>query len=182
MSRIGRKPIAVPDGVSVNIVGNAVSVTGPKGNLSRTLPVDISVVQEGKELLVQRPSDEKQHRSLQGLSRTLVSNMVEGVTKGFTRTLEMTGVGYRATLQGKKLVLTLGYSHPIEVEPRDGMEFEVPVPTRIIVKGIDKEKVGALAAEIRSFREPEPYKGKGVRYDNERIRRKAGKTGAKGKK
>lgn len=181
MSRIGRKPISVPDGVEVSIVGNVVSVKGPKGKLSRTLPLEISVVQEGKELLVQRPSDDKRHRSLQGLSRTLVSNMVEGVTKGYTRTLELSGVGYRASKQGNKLVMALGYSHPIEVDPGE-MEVEVPVPTRIILKGTDKEKLGALAAEIRSYREPEPYKGKGIHYEGERIRRKAGKAGAKGKK
>lgn len=182
MSRIGRKPIDLPEGVEVDIVGNVVSVKGPKGKLSRALPAELAVVQEGRRLLVQCPSDQPKHRSLQGLSRTLVFNMVEGVTRGYSKTLELSGVGYRAAMQGDKLVLTLGYSHPVEVVPEEGMVIEVPTPTRIVVKGIDKEKVGALAAHIRSFREPEPYKGKGVRYQDEKIRRKAGKTGAKGKK
>jgi len=182
LSRIGRKPIPVPAGVEITIEDSLVKVKGPKGQLSRVLPSVVTVVQEEGQLHVQVPTTGAKDRSMQGLSRTLVSNMVEGVTNGYSRVLELSGVGYRASKQGEKLVIALGYSHPIELEPGDGMEIEVPVPTRIIIKGIDKEKLGALAATIRGFREPEPYKGKGIRYEGERIRRKAGKAGGKGRK
>jgi len=182
LSRIGKKPIAVPAGVEVKIDGNLISVKGPKGQLSKELHKDIIVKFEESQILVERPSDLKLHRSLHGLTRTLVNNMVEGVTKGFEKGLELAGVGYRASKQGNKLVLSVGYSHPVEFEPRPGLDIEVPAPTKIIVKGIDKEQVGAFAANIRSVREPEPYKGKGIKYEGERIRRKVGKTGGKGKK
>lgn len=182
MSRIGRMPIAVPAGVDVKIDGNVVAVKGPKGQLSKTFHKDINIRMEDGTLYVERPSDAKQHRSLHGLTRTLVNNMVVGVTQGFSRGLEMVGVGYRASKQGNKLVLAVGYSHPVEIDPGEGLEVEVPAPTKIIVRGIDKEKVGALAANIRSIREPEPYKGKGIKYEGEVIRRKVGKTGGKGKK
>lgn len=179
MSRIGRKPITVPAGVEVKIDGNVVTVKGPKGTLTKEFHKDMTITLEDGQIMVTRPSDEKEHRSLHGLTRTLINNMVEGVTKGFEKSLELVGVGYRAAKQGKKLVLTVGYSHPVEMVPEDGIEVEVPAPNKIIVKGIDKEKVGAFAANIRSVREPEPYKGKGIKYENEVIRRKVGKTGAK---
>ncbi|MDA8235083.1 MAG: 50S ribosomal protein L6 [Clostridia bacterium] len=182
MSRIGKMPIAVPAGVEVKLDGNSISVKGPKGQLSRELHRDMIIKVEESQIIIERPSDEKLHRSLHGLTRTLVSNMVEGVTKGFQKGLEMAGVGYRASKQGNKLVLAVGFSHPVEFEPNPGIEIEVPAPTKIIIKGIDKEQVGALAANIRSVREPEPYKGKGIKYEGERIRRKVGKTGGKGKK
>lgn len=182
MSRIGKMPIAVPAGVEVNIDNNLVSVKGPKGQLSRQLHQDMIIRMEEGNIIVERPSDAKNHRSLHGLTRTLINNMVEGVTKGYERNLDMVGVGYRASKQGTKLVLAVGYSHPVEFEPGEGLEVDVPVPTKIIVKGIDKEKVGALAANIRAVREPEPYKGKGIKYEGEVIRRKVGKTGGKGKK
>ncbi len=182
MSRIGKQPIPVPAGIVVNIEGNLITVKGPKGELSRQFHNEMIIEREEEKLLVKRPSDNKLHRSLHGLSRTLLNNMVEGVTKGFEKNLELVGVGYRAAKQGNKLVLTVGYSHPVEIEPEAGLEIEVPVPTKIIVKGADKERVGALAAKIRSVREPEPYKGKGIKYDKEYIRRKVGKTGGKGKK
>ena len=182
MSRIGKLPIAVPAGVDVKIENNNVTVKGPKGTLTRTLHKDINIeLVEGK-IIVTRPSDEKNHKALHGLTRTLVANMVEGVTKGYQKGLELVGVGYRAAKQGNKLVLTIGYSHPVEIEPEAGLEIEVPAPNKIIVKGADKEKVGMLAANIRAVREPEPYKGKGIKYDNEVIRRKVGKTGGKGGK
>lgn len=161
------------------IENNLVTVQGPKGQLSRELHKEMSVALENNEVLVTRPSDDKNHRALHGLSRSLVANMVEGVTKGFSKKLELVGVGYRAAKQGKKLVLTVGYSHPVEIDPGEGLDVEVPVPTKITVNGIDKEKVGALAANIRKVREPEPYKGKGIKYENEIIRRKVGKTGGK---
>lgn len=181
MSRIGRQPINIPQGVDIKIDGSLVTVKGPKGQLSRELHRDMQVVLEDNVLRIERPTDNKLHRSLHGLTRTLVNNMVEGVTKGFEKALELTGVGYRAAKQGNKLVLTVGYSHPVEMDPKDGLEIEVPVPTKVIVKGIDKEMVGAFAANVRSVREPEPYKGKGIKYEGERIRRKVGKTGAKKK-
>jgi large subunit ribosomal protein L6 len=181
MSRIGRQPITIPQGVEVKIDGNLVTVKGPKGQLARELHRDMQVVVEDNVMRIERPTDNKLHRSLHGLTRTLVNNMVEGVTKGFEKALELTGVGYRATKQGNKLVLSVGYSHPVEMEPKDGLEIEVPAPTKVIVKGIDKEAVGAFAANVRSVREPEPYKGKGIKYEGERIRRKVGKTGAKKK-
>jgi large subunit ribosomal protein L6 len=177
VSRIGKKPIPVPSGVEVSVVGNTVRVKGPKGELQRDLHPDMLVQLVDGHIEVKRPSDEKQHRALHGLTRTLVANMVEGVTKGYERNLEIQGVGYRASLQGKKLVLQVGYSHPVEIEPPAGIQIEVPAPTRISVRGIDKEAVGELAAQIRGVRKPEPYLGKGIKYADERIRRKAGKAG-----
>jgi large subunit ribosomal protein L6 len=179
MSRIGKAPITVPSGVDVTISGRTVTVKGPKGSLSRDIPGEIVVRKEESTILVERPNDERQNRSLHGLSRTLVNNMVIGVTEGFTKELEIVGVGYRAEAQGANLRLALGFSHPVVVPAPDGISFEIPVQTRVIVKGIDKELVGQVAANIRSIRKPEPYKGKGVRYLNERILRKAGKTGKK---
>lgn len=179
MSRIGKKPISLPKGVEISVDGNLVTVKGPKGALTQRIPEGISLVQEEKELLVQRPSDNKNDRAFHGLSRALVANMVEGVTNGFERRLELVGVGYRAQMQGKKLVISIGFSHPVEMDPPDGIEFEVPAPTRITVKGIDKQLVGNTAANIRAIRKPEPYKGKGIKYENEVIRRKAGKAGGK---
>lgn len=182
MSRIGRMPIAIPAGVTVKVDGNVVSVKGPKGELSRSLPKDMIVEVAEGVVNIKRPSEIKEHKQLHGLTRTLVANMVTGVTQGFSRTLEIAGVGYRAAKAGTKLNLTLGYSHPVEVNPPEGITIEVPAPNRIVVSGIDKESVGALAAKIRSFREPEPYKGKGIKYEGEVIRRKVGKAGGKGKK
>ena len=179
MSRIGKAPISVPSGVEVSIAGRTVSVKGPKGNLSREIPGDIVVRKEENTLLVERPNDERNNRALHGLTRTLVNNMVVGVTDGFTKELEIVGVGYRAEAQGQNLRLALGFSHPVIVEAPAGISFEIPAQTRVIVKGIDKELVGQVAANIRSIRKPEPYKGKGVRYAGERILRKAGKTGKK---
>lgn len=179
MSRIGKRPIPVPAGVEVQIEGNRVRVKGPKGQLEKNLHPDMIIKYEEGRLLVERPSDNKLHRSLHGLTRTLLNNMVAGVTNGFQKNLELVGVGYRASKQGKKLVLAVGYSHPVEIEPDEGLEIEVPAPNKISVKGVDKEKVGALAAVIRAVREPEPYKGKGIRYEGKYIRRKAGKAGAK---
>ena len=179
MSRIGKAPITVPSGVEVSIAGRTVSVKGPKGQLTRDIPGEIIVRKEENTILVERPNDERTNRSLHGLSRTLVNNMVVGVTEGFAKELEIVGVGYRAEAQGQNLRLALGFSHPVIVPAPDGISFEVPVQTRVIVKGIDKELVGQVAANIRSIRKPEPYKGKGVRYLGERIVRKAGKTGKK---
>jgi large subunit ribosomal protein L6 len=179
MSRIGKAPITVPNGVEVSIAGRTVSVKGPKGNLSREIPGEIIVRKEENTLLVERPNDERTNRALHGLTRTLVSNMVVGVTDGFAKELEIVGVGYRAEAQGQNLRLALGFSHPVIVEAPAGISFEIPAQTRVIVKGIDKELVGQVAANIRSIRKPEPYKGKGVRYAGERILRKAGKTGKK---
>ncbi|HAH97604.1 MAG TPA: 50S ribosomal protein L6 [Firmicutes bacterium] len=179
MSRIGKKEIAIPSGVNVDIQGSLVKVKGPKGELSRTFH-DLMVVEKNKEeLIVKRPDDEKLSRSLHGLTRTLLANMVDGVTKGFSKNLEISGVGYRAAKQGNKLVLNLGFSHPVEFDPPTGIEFDVPAPTRITVRGIDKELVGQVASDIRAKRPPEPYLGKGVRYEGEKIKRKAGKTGKK---
>lgn len=182
MSRIGKQPIALPTGVTVTVEGNLVKVKGPKGQLERQVHPDMIIEQEEGRLLVKRPSDSNLHRSLHGLTRTLINNMVVGVTKGYEKGLELVGVGYRAQKQGSKVVISIGYSHPVEVEPPAGIELDVPAPTKIIVKGMDKEQVGAIAANIRSIREPEPYKGKGIKYEGEKIRRKAGKTGGKGKK
>ena len=177
MSRVGRAPITVPSSVTVTLSGSVVQVKGPQGTLERQLPEGISIAQEGDTLLVSRPDDERRHRALHGLSRSLVANMVSGVTEGFTKELEIVGVGYRATAKGPgALELALGFSHPVQVDAPEGISFEVPAPTRIIVKGIDKEKVGQVAADIRKLRKPEPYKGKGVRYANERVLRKAGKA------
>jgi large subunit ribosomal protein L6 len=182
MSRIGRLPITVPSGVDVTIDGRLVTVKGPKGTLSRTLHPDMVVSREDGTLVVTRPTEQKMHRQLHGLTRTLVNNMVVGVTDGYRKGLEITGVGYRAALNGNKLTLNLGYSHPIEIDPPDGISFEVENPTRLAVVGIDKELVGQVAAQVRSTRKPEPYKGKGVRYAGEYIRRKAGKAGKIGAK
>lgn len=183
MSRIGKLPIAVPKGVDIKLDGNNVlTVKGSKGTLTKQFHKDMIIKVEGDQILVERPSDLKIHKSLHGLTRTLVNNMVEGVTNGFQKNLEINGVGYRAQKQGKKLVLTLGYSHPVEMEDPDGITTEVPAPNKIIVKGIDKQVVGEVAAKIREKRLPEPYKGKGIKYDTEVIRRKEGKTGGKGKK
>jgi large subunit ribosomal protein L6 len=177
MSRIGRSPIAVPSGVTVTVAGDSVTVKGPQGTLERRVPASITVAQEGDTLVVTRPDDERQNRALHGLTRSLVANMVSGVTQGFSKELEIVGVGYRATAKGPAaLELALGFSHPVNVQAPDGITFEVPVPTRVIVKGIDKEKVGQVAADIRKIRKPEPYKGKGVRYAGERVLRKAGKA------
>ena len=177
MSRVGRSPITVPSGVTVTLSGATVSVKGPQGTLERTLPQGISIAEEGDTLVVSRPDDERRHRALHGLSRSLVANMVSVVTAWFTKELEIVGVGYRATAKGPNaLELALGFSHPVTVDAPDGITFEVPVPTRVIVKGIDKERVGQVAADIRKLRKPEPYKGKGVRYANERVIRKAGKA------
>lgn len=182
MSRIGKQPIPVPPGVDVKIDGNTVRIKGPKGQLERELHQDMIIKYEENKLVVERPTDNKTHRSLHGLTRSLINNMVVGVTAGFQKNLELVGVGYRASKQGDKLVLAVGYSHPVEIQPEVGLEIEVPAPTKIRIKGLDKEKVGALAAAVRAVREPEPYKGKGIKYEGERIRRKAGKAGAKGKK
>lgn len=180
MSRIGKAPITVPGGVDVSIAGGSVTVKGPKGTLSRTIPGAISVRQDEGSLLVERPDDARENRSLHGLTRTLVNNMVVGVTEGFTKELEIIGVGYRAEAQGPStLRLALGFSHPVIVNAPEGVTFETPSQTRIIVKGIDKEVVGQVAANIRAIRKPEPYKGKGVRYLGEKVLRKAGKTGKK---
>lgn len=179
MSRIGKKPISLPAGVEFIINGNTVTVKGPKGVLSWDIPADIGLIQEEKQILVTRPSDSKKHRALHGLSRALLANMVEGVSNGFEKKLEMVGVGYRAQMQGTKLLINAGYSQPIEIEAPEGIEFEVPAVNRITIKGIDKQLVGNTAAHIRAIRKPEPYKGKGIKYENERIRRKAGKAGAK---
>lgn len=180
MSRIGKLPIPIPSGVEVSVTDNTVRVKGPKGELTKRLHPDMIIAAENGHVVVSRPSDSKLHRSLHGLTRTLIANMIEGVTKGFEKGLEIRGVGYRASKQGNKLVLSVGYSHPVEIEAPDGIEFDVPAPTRINVRGIDKELVGATAAKVRAVREPEPYLGKGIAYVGERIRRKAGKAGKVG--
>lgn len=178
MSRVGKKPIEVPANVTVTLGDkNAVTVKGPKGELTRVFNKDITIAQEDNVLTLSRPSDSKDHRTNHGTSRALLANMVTGVSEGFQRTLELVGVGYRAQLQGSKLVLNVGYSHPVEFTPEDGVTVEVPANTKVIVKGIDKERVGALASNIRQVRPPEPYKGKGIRYEGEVVRRKEGKTG-----
>jgi len=178
MSRIGKSPIPVPSGVDVTIGDGHVTVKGPKGTLERDLPSVITVRQDGDALVVERPNDERQNRALHGLVRSLVNNMVVGVTQGFTKELEIVGVGYRANARGPAVMeLALGFSHPVNITAPDGITFEVPSPTRIVVQGIDKEKVGQVAADIRAWRKPEPYKGKGVRYSGEQVRRKAGKAG-----
>jgi large subunit ribosomal protein L6 len=177
MSRIGKKPVTIPNGVEVKIEGSRVTVKGPKGTLTRDFHPDITIKLEENTLVVERPSDQRTHRALHGTTRSVLANMVEGVTNGFSKTLELVGVGYRATKKGNNVVLSLGFSHPVEVVPDEGIELEVPAQNQIVVKGIDKEKVGVQAAKIRSYREPEPYKGKGIKYINEVIRRKEGKTG-----
>jgi len=175
MSRIGRKPIPIPDGVSVSIAPGRVAVKGPLGELEQAVPARMRVEQQDAEIVISRPTDRSEDRALHGLTRTLIANMVEGVTKGFERRLEIHGVGYRGALRGTELQLNVGYSHPVIVKPRPGIAFEVPVPTQIVVKGIDKQLVGQTAAEIRRVRPPEPYKGKGIRYEGEHVRRKVGK-------
>ena len=178
MSRIGKSPITVPSGVDVTISGRQVSVKGPKGTLEREIPGEITVRQDGDTLVVERPDEERESRAMHGLVRSLVNNMVLGVTDGFTKELEIIGVGYRAAAQGPTtLDLALGFSHPVKIEAPDGITFEVPAPNRIAVKGSDKELVGQVAADIRKLRKPEPYKGKGVRYLGEHVARKAGKAG-----
>jgi len=175
MSRIGKMPIEIPSGVDVQVSPGEVKVKGPKGELSQSVSRDLSFEREDSKLLVKRPTDRGEHRALHGLTRSLVFNMVQGVTEGFEKRLEIQGVGYRAQLRGKSLELALGSSHPVRVEAPDGIEFEVPVPTQIIVRGIDKQAVGEIAAQVRKVRPPEPYKGKGIRYEGEYVRRKVGK-------
>jgi large subunit ribosomal protein L6 len=181
MSRIGRLPITVPKGVEVVVTGSHIAVKGPRGSLERQLPPAMAVNLDDSVITVTRPTDTSQHRALHGLTRTLVANMVTGVSDGFTRRLELVGVGYRAQKQGADLVLSLGYSHPIRYTPPEGVSIEVPAPTQIVVSGANKEIVGGVASKIRSFRKPEPYKGKGVLYAGEKLRRKAGKSGKAGK-
>lgn len=178
MSRIGKKPIPLPAGVQISVTeDNLITVKGPLGQLEQQMPKDIKINIEDGQALVTRPSDAKEHRSLHGLTRSLLANMVEGVTKGYVRNLEIVGVGYRAALQGKDINLTVGYSHPVVISPPKGVEFEVPAPNKISVKGIDKQVVGQIAAEIRAVRKPEPYLGKGIRYEGEQVRRIVGKAG-----
>lgn len=179
MSRIGRKPIIIPKGVSLTIENDVATVKGPKGTLSQTVSPAMSFEHEEGQVVVTRASDIKQHRALHGLTRALIANMVEGVTNGFEKKLELVGVGYRASMQGKKLIINIGFSHPVEIDPPEGIEFEVPAVTKITVRGIDKQLVGNTAAHIRAIRKPEPYKGKGIKYENETIRRKVGKAGGK---
>ena len=179
MSRIGRRPIDVPQGVEVRLNGHHVSVSGPKGQLERDLSPRMQVVVEGSVVRVERPDDSREARSLHGLTRTLIANMVEGVSNGFEKALELQGVGYRAAKSGQKLVLTVGFSHPVEMTPPDGVTIEVPAPAAVLVRGASKEAVGEFAAKVRGVRPPEPYKGKGVRYRGEHVRRKVGKTGKK---
>jgi large subunit ribosomal protein L6 len=177
MSRVGLKPVEVPSGVEVKIDKTTITVKGPKGELQRELHHDMIVKQEDNQITVARPSDHKEHRSLHGTTRSVINNMIEGVTKGFEKKLELVGVGYRAQKTGNKLILNVGLSHTVEFVPEDGLEIEVPANTKITIKGINKERVGALASNIRATRKPEPYKGKGVRYEGEYVRRKEGKTG-----
>ncbi|MDY3983248.1 MAG: 50S ribosomal protein L6 [Veillonellaceae bacterium] len=181
MSRVGRMPIEIPAGVTVTYDNHHMTVKGPNGELSRSLHPEINIAVEGNVITVSRPSDDKNHRSLHGLTRALIANMVKGVTEGFSKTLEINGVGYRAAKKGEKLVLTLGFSHPVEMDAPEGIKIDVPAANQIVVSGADKEVVGAVAANIRKWRQPEPYKGKGIRYQGEFVRRKAGKAGAKGK-
>ena len=176
MSRVGLKTLEIPEGVEIVQDNNTITVKGPKGELTRTFHKDITVKVEDNILSVERPSDHKDHRALHGTTRSLIGNMVEGVSKGYEKSLEIIGVGYRAQKQGDKVVVNAGYSHPVEVENREGIEIEVPSNTKLTIKGIDKELVGAVAAKIRAIRPPEPYKGKGIRYEGERVRRKEGKT------
>ncbi len=176
MSRIGKEPIAVPSGVDVTLDGGAVKVKGPKGQLQYDIVGELSIVRDGDSLVVARDNDDRKNRSLHGLTRTLVSNMILGVSQGFSKELDIVGVGYRASVQGSKLEILVGYSHPVIVTAPDGITFEVPTPTKVIVNGFDKQLVGQVAADIRKIRKPEPYKGKGIRYTNEVVRRKAGKS------
>jgi large subunit ribosomal protein L6 len=179
VSRIGKKVIELPAGVEFNNNDNVITVKGPKGTLTREFHKDMIIKQEEAQLTVERPTDNKLHRSLHGTTRSVLNNMVEGVTKGFEKNLELVGVGYRAAKAGNKLTLSLGFSHPVEIEPEAGIEFDVPSQTKVTIKGINKEQVGQVAAKIRSLREPEPYKGKGIKYEGEVVRRKVGKTGKK---
>jgi large subunit ribosomal protein L6 len=179
VSRIGKKVIALPEGVEIAQNGNVLTVKGPKGTLTRALHKDMIIKVENNELVVERPSDNKLHRALHGTTRSVVNNMVEGVTKGFEKTLELVGVGYRAAKAGEKVTLSLGFSHPVEIVPEQGIEIDVPAQTKLVIKGINKERVGQVAAQIRSLREPEPYKGKGIKYEGEVVRRKVGTTGKK---
>ena len=179
MSRIGKNPIAVPSGVTITLDGNKVTVKGPRGELSRTIPADMIVTSENGQVTVNRPSDEQKHKALHGLSRTLIANMVEGVTKGFQKQLDIVGVGYKAETRPFGLQLALGFSHPVEYKAPQGIKLTAPVPTQIIIEGANKEIVGQVAAELRGLRPPEPYKGKGIKYAGEQIRRKAGKAGGK---
>jgi large subunit ribosomal protein L6 len=179
VSRIGKQPIAIPSGVEVNVDGLRVAVKGPRGSLEQSFSPEMRIVLEDGVVRVERPSDERTHRSLHGLTRTLIANMVDGVTKGFEKRLEIVGVGYRAALKGSDLEIAAGYSHPVPFRAPDGIEFEVPAPNRIVVRGNDKQQVGEIAAQIRKIRKPEPYKGKGIRYEGEHVRKKAGKA-AKG--
>lgn len=181
MSRIGKKPITIPAGVEVKVNGNEVTVKGPKGELKNTFNADMAIAMEGNEITVTRPTDDKEHRSLHGLTRTLIANMVEGVANGYSKTLEVNGVGYRVQKQGKNLVMNLGFSHQVIVEEVPGITIEVPSPNQIVISGADKQQVGQFAAEVREKRPPEPYKGKGIKYADEHIRRKEGKA-AKGSK
>ncbi|HHW21778.1 MAG TPA: 50S ribosomal protein L6 [Clostridiaceae bacterium] len=182
MSRVGNIPVTIPAGVDVKLNGHELTVKGPLGTLSASFHPNMTIEKEGNTIVVKRPDDEKENKALHGLTRALINNMVTGVSKGFEKSLEIVGVGYRAAKQGKKLVLTLGYSHPVEIEEPKGITIEVPSQDKIIVKGADKQLVGEIAAQIRKKRPPEPYKGKGIRYTGENIIRKEGKTGAKGKK
>ena len=178
MSRIGKLPVSIPGGVTITVdEGNLVTVKGPKGTLSQKLSPEMKIEEQDGVMHVTRPSDDKQHRALHGLTRSLLHNMVVGTTDGFKKNLEIVGVGYRAQMNGKKLVLNVGYSHPVEFDAPEGITFETPAPNKIVVSGIDKQQVGQMAADIRAVRSPEPYKGKGIRYENEHVRRKEGKTG-----
>jgi large subunit ribosomal protein L6 len=179
MSRIGKQPIEVPSGVDVRVEGSVVTVRGPLGELSQRLHADMRIIQEDGSVRVERPSDEAFHRSLHGLTRSLIANMIEGITKGYEKRLQIVGVGYRASMKGKALELSVGYSHPVTIPAIEGIEFEVPTPTSVIVRGSDKQLVGEVAANVRKVRKPEPYKGKGIRYEDEHVRKKAGKA-AKG--
>jgi len=181
MSRIGRKPIAVPAGVEVKIDGSTVTVKGPKGTLTGTYNSNLGIALEGNEVIVTRPDDEKENRALHGLTRTLIHNMIEGVSKGFSKELEINGIGYKAAMQGSDLVLTVGFSHPVNIKAPEGITITVPAPNKIVIAGADKVKVGQFAAEVRGVRPPEPYKGKGIKYVDEYIRRKEGKAGKGGK-
>ncbi len=179
MSRVGRQPVAIPAGVQVTVDGNTVKVKGPKGELTRTFHRDMIIELADNKIVVRRPSDERLHKALHGLTRTLIANMVEGVTKGYERALELVGTGYRASKVGNKLVLSVGFSHPVEIEPPAGITVEVPNPASIIIRGVDKELVGQFAANVRAVKPPEPYLGKGIRYAGEKVRRKVGKAGKK---
>lgn len=180
MSRVGKQPITLPSGVEVEIDGQSVSVKGPKGTLDRVFPEEVTIAQEDGEVKVERPADDRRSRAMHGLSRALLANMVTGVSEGYRRELQLVGVGYRAALKGTDLELQVGYSHPVSIVPPEGVVFEVPEPTKVIVSGIDKERVGQASADIRKVRPPEPYKGKGIRYVDEYVRRKAGKAGVPG--